>query len=920
MLRHALIPTLLILLVCSQSDQLVAQEVSPARDRSEDRDSLEQLFRKEYSRRQQATLEMWRQRESSRDKVQEAARSPDPEVSQRAKWILRQWRRGSLPDTPPEVSRLLQRGDGPAAVQRLLEAGQFSAAIVALEESAGTIDHQSIQKRIVSALRLRFPIYVHLATTNDSLDGLLKLIDVVADSKEFAVCRIQLMRQLGFEIDANSLLPKSAESWSPIERDRATALVLITLGRIDEASLVASRSVDRKLLLHCRMIGGQWAQAARDNLALARDTEPGTYEHARLWSHTLIAADRAGQREVFDEAVKQLSDPDSLSDDDGLASQLRWKCLASHGEVEAAFTILDKISPDASASVSIDASRTSRAFDVLGFPLERLDLDIQKWVDSAIEVQRESQSGDLTEEVRRVLVLAQCLISVGRHDAAWYIAKRMSDSDVVIDSFRLREYVLSTLSMTRRSDWIVRLATSKGDKMLSPASQETLTRTLADIDADSFGILLQAMSKQMPGTALQQRVEATYQLCEGLIPDGFDRVSGFKELFKYVINPRQSRQLQFGGRLSVAYGLRANLNIVRLFSRHGESDHAAACLQKMQQSGDINALFYLAEQELDRGRATTSQQYFRLVIDRIAERGRTGGRLSADDVATTVKALVGSWTIARRNGDDQLSSELLHEIRLALCSPSTQLRSAVADYLGDRGESMLAMEAYEDLLPMVVFGNDEVTGLYDVARSYSLLARKSNPAEAARWFDLAVAGTLDSVNYRPGAYITLPLYVRRWSIEAAIEQGYVEQVEGHLERILKLDPLDIDFAERLLPEMRKAGMDAVADDALNQIIDRGLDYTERFPFDAMSNNNLAWVAAMNERRLIDALELSQRAVDAEPESAIYRDTLAEVLFLLDHKVQALQVEQACLLDDPSQWHLHQQVEKYRHAIEADQLQ
>ena len=120
-------------------------------EQTDEGDSLEQLFKKKYSSRQQATLQMWRQRESSRDQVQEAARHPDPEVSQRAKWILRQWRRGSLPDTPPEISRLLQRGDGPAAVQRLLEGGQFTATVVAIEESAGAIDRERIEERVVSA-------------------------------------------------------------------------------------------------------------------------------------------------------------------------------------------------------------------------------------------------------------------------------------------------------------------------------------------------------------------------------------------------------------------------------------------------------------------------------------------------------------------------------------------------------------------------------------------------------------------------------------------------------------------------------------------------------------------------------------------------------------------------------------------------
>ncbi len=555
MLRHELITDFfLLLLLCCALPWVSAQDTAALPNRTEEGDSLEQLFQKKYSSRQQATLEMWRQRESSRDQVQEAARHPDPEVSQRAKWILRQWRRGSLPDTPPEISRLLQRGDGPAAVQRLLEAGQFTAAIVAIEESAGTIDHESIEKRVTSALKLRFPIYVHLALENDSLASLLKLIDMVADSKEMAVCRVQLMMQMGIEIDADSLLPKSASNWSPIQRDRAMALVLITLGKVDEAIQVASGKIDfasgsvnAELLRHCRMIGGRWADAAQDNLQLAREAEAGTYEHARLWSLTLIAADRSGDVAIFEEAVKQLSESETTEDD--LTSELRWKCLASHGEVEAAFEILDQVSPDASASVAIDASRTARAFDVLGFPLDRLDLDIKTWVDSAITAQSESESDNLTEDVRKVLVLMQCLISVGRNDAAWYIANRMSQSDVEIGALRLREFVLSTLTMTRRTDWIVQLATFEGEKTLSPTSQHTLTRTLPDTDAESFGIVMEAMSRLMPGESLDRRVQATYELCDGKIPDGFDRDVGFKSLYEYVTRPHSSREVQLRGRL-----------------------------------------------------------------------------------------------------------------------------------------------------------------------------------------------------------------------------------------------------------------------------------------------------------------------------------------------------------------------------------
>ncbi len=417
----------------------------------------------------------------------------------------------------------------------------------------------------------------------------------------------------------------------------------------------------------------------------------------------------------------------------------------------------------------------------------------------------------------------------------------------------------------------------------------------------------------MPGSTLKQRVNAAAQLFEGELPEQFDRATLFEQLYDFVASPRPMQSLR--GRVSGPQGILANLNIVLFFARHGEAGLATQCLQKLVQARDAKALFFMAEQELEGGRTDTAEALFEAVFENVKEQTRISGRFGgADDVTLAVKAKIGLWIIARRNGDELASQELEREIRLTLCSPSARLRSSVAEYLGELEETSLAMEAFERVLPMAMFGNDEQTGLYDVARSYAPLARKTQPEEAARWFDLAVGGTLDSIDFRPGAYITLPLFVRRWAIEAAIEREDFAEVQRHAERILQLDPLDIDFAERLLPEMRTRGMAELADQILDRILDRGVEYGRQFPFDAMTCNNLAWVAAMNQRRLDEALELAEFAVFAEPESAIYRDTLAEVLFLLGRKQEALQVEQGCLLDDPGQWHLHEQIEKYSRAV------
>lgn len=878
-------------------------------------DSFDSLSRGRYSQRMRATLDMWRDRESSRQRVQEAAKDPDPEVSGRAKWILRQWRRGSQPDTPPEIHRLLQKSNGSAAIERLLEGGQLQAAVVAVEESIGTADAANLREKISEVLRGRFPIYVHHAIERDELGNLLRLVDLVADSKELAVCRIQMMREMGLEFDETTLLPQSAEHWSLAERQRATVLVLLTLNDIDAAMEFCKQSGDEKLLRQCRMIGGRWAEVAQDSLRRAGENETGSYDHTRFWCQVMIAADRARDQATFDQAVEVLTAPEAL--ENSLADELRWKCLASHGRVDAALEILEQVSPHSFAALSIDASRTSGAFDALGFPLHRIDNELDQWVDNAMEAQRVARSADLVDQVRKVLTLIQCLTAVGRDDAAWRAAERLCRCDVKVNTLMLREYVLSTLTMTKRSDWVIKLPLSKSESKLSFVSKSTIARTLADGDVETLDLVMRALALMDPGRSEMSRMRSACALIEGVIPDGFDPTSDFRRLYNYSVTSRRSRRV---GTVNQTNGIMATLGFVRMLARHGESDLASDCLQKLVRTGQSDALFFLAQQELVGGRAETAEALFESSFQKVKDRGQkrpTRTQRSTQNGAMAVKALIGMRAVSLRRGEQQTADKLTRAIRLSLCSPSASLRKEVADHLGEQGDQSLALEVYQALLPMAVLGNPENEGIYDVARGYSLLARHENPAEAARWFDLVIGGTLESMNFRPGAYVTLPLYVRRWSLEAAIDREDAVDVRHHLDRILRLDPLDIDFAERLLPKMREMGMEEMANDALDAILDEGLTYCKAFPFDAMTSNNLAWVAAINERRLGDALQLSQQAVYAEPESAIYRDTLAEVLFLLDRKREALQVERGCLLDDPGQWHLHEQVEKYEQSIQAD---
>jgi tetratricopeptide (TPR) repeat protein len=52
-------------------------------------------------------------------------------------------------------------------------------------------------------------------------------------------------------------------------------------------------------------------------------------------------------------------------------------------------------------------------------------------------------------------------------------------------------------------------------------------------------------------------------------------------------------------------------------------------------------------------------------------------------------------------------------------------------------------------------------------------------------------------------------------------------------------------------------------------------------------NNTAWLCARSQRRLDDALELSQKALALAPSEAAYHDTLAEVQFQRGERAAAV---------------------------------
>jgi hypothetical protein len=911
-------------------------------------EDLSQLSQGDYAARHQATLKMWKNRDQTRSAVQRAARNEDPEIAGRANWILRQWRRGALPQTPPEISRLLGNSDSQSAILQLIENGQFEAAVVAVEESAGTPMRETISGRISAAVLQRFPVYAHLAFENQSIPALLQLVDLVAETPEMSLCRIRLMQYLDIPIDDQSLLPKSSSAWSPIQQQQTRVVLLSSLGQYESAMELANQSDNPDLIRRCQMIAGDWQglkkNAYQSAIQLENDVDApskiSTWSH---WSDVLVAASRSHDTKAANEAISRLTpSEDELQELSQAGSgeqadqawqrpwNTRWRALAMHGHVEPAMEIFSKLDPAGVANLWLTVSRPSQAFQSLGFQISQVDANLHLWIDEAIEKQRAQSEPAVEPETRKLMSLMQALLLAGREDSAWLIASRLSggnlgDSYLGIGKELVTGEVLDILSNSGRTDWAFDLAmqmdddlqTKEGEQAITASRLAAIAGALPETSEDTLEVVLEALHWMWPKSTLTQRVKAAGELLRGRLPKDFDAENDVRRLYEFVIRPRPTRAI--AERLARSATLRANMQIVWMFSRLDQPDFASTTLRKLAESGDPEAILEIANRALDSGDLDSAETIFRTIHESASLGGFRNKLLSGNNahriasypsLAITGKALVGQWIVARSRSDEVSANALKQEIKVLLCGPSNALQRSVAAFLSKRGEKEWAAEIYQAILAATWFEPEESIEFYQDARRFALLASETNAASSARWFDLAMIQIMDSDQFLPTAFVTLPVYVHRWSLEAAIEQGDVVEAQYRVKQALDLDPLDLDLSERLLPPMRDSGMTDLADQTLLQVIEYCEAHAKQFPGDAITLNNVAWVAAVNRQHFDRALVLSRQAVRVEPDSAIYRDTLAEILFLMNQKDQAIQIEQDCVIDDPGQWHLHQQIQRF----------
>lgn len=134
----------------------------------------------------------------------------------------------------------------------------------------------------------------------------------------------------------------------------------------------------------------------------------------------------------------------------------------------------------------------------------------------------------------------------------------------------------------------------------------------------------------------------------------------------------------------------------------------------------------------------------------------------------------------------------------------------------------------------------------------------------------------------------------------ALDSVYRKDAPGvtkWLEAAARLEAGHIQIPIDIIPEADKNFDKATVDVWFDLFWNKMKQQIKEFPNDAMTLNNIAWMASQCNRRLDEAIVLSRRAVELRPDPT-YMDTLADLEFRVGNVEKAIELSQKCRDSEP----------------------
>jgi tetratricopeptide (TPR) repeat protein len=162
---------------------------------------------------------------------------------------------------------------------------------------------------------------------------------------------------------------------------------------------------------------------------------------------------------------------------------------------------------------------------------------------------------------------------------------------------------------------------------------------------------------------------------------------------------------------------------------------------------------------------------------------------------------------------------------------------------------------------------------------------------------------------RPAAYVTVPAHIHGLRARGLALAGRLDEAKTEALRAHAALPGSAEPALELVPLFDQKKRTKDADELFRSTLEVFEGLMRDYPRSAWVHNQAAWLSACCRRDLEKGLTYARKAVSLSPNSAGYIDTLAELLFQLGKKDEAIAAQKKAIALDPKRAYFRKQLKR-----------
>ncbi len=261
-----------------------------------------------------------------------------------------------------------------------------------------------------------------------------------------------------------------------------------------------------------------------------------------------------------------------------------------------------------------------------------------------------------------------------------------------------------------------------------------------------------------------------------------------------------------------------------------------------------------------------------------------------------------------RAGKEEAGRKLIEQAHL-LPLGEEDIRLDFAEALSRRGEHDAARHEYELVMRLAEPGGF-LTGEALRQAAFAAAAHQDWATAAAGQEKAMLRCLRATVNFQyASAYVSLPALVHRLRARAALAANHLEEARWEIALGQAAQPGSIETALALVPQLQRQGHTKEATELFEHTLAPWEKICEAYPRCAEAHNSAAWLSVRCRRNLDAALAHALTAVEQEPGTASFHDTLAEIYFQRGAKDKALAAQRKAIELNPKREYFRQQLRR-----------